>query len=99
MELRIKRFGWVKLFFCSFLKFLGFCTLIIGETASAYGGGAPEYSNKFISTFIWLDKLGLSARNGIDLIVRQSFFKGYYALLYNDYSPAPVRYNTFFKII
>lgn len=61
-----------------------------GETSTAYGGGAPDYSNRFVSTFMWLDKLGLAAKNGLDLVVRQSFFKGYYALLYDDYDPAPV---------
>lgn len=61
-----------------------------GETSSAYGGGAPGYSNRFISTFIWLDKLGLAAQNGIDLVIRQSFFNGYYALIDDDYNPAPV---------
>lgn len=62
---------------------------VIGETSSAYGGGAPDYSNKFISTFIWLDKLGLAAQNGLEVVIRQSFYNGYYALLYKDYTPAP----------
>ncbi|KAI7815516.1 heparanase-like [Rhyzopertha dominica] len=61
----------------------------LGETSSAYGGGAPGYSNRFISSFIWLDKLGLAAKNGISLVIRQSFFKGYYALIDDNYNPNP----------
>lgn len=62
-----------------------------GETSSAYGGGAPNLSNAFIGSFIWVDKLGLSAKMGIKVVVRQSIFKGYYALLDDDYNPNPVR--------
>ena len=38
----------------------------------------------------WLDKLGVAARMGIDVVVRQSFFRGHYALLDNDMQPRPV---------
>lgn len=61
----------------------------LGESSSAYGGGSAKYSDKFAATFIWLDKLGLAAKNGIDLIVRQSLFKGHYALLDENYDPNP----------
>ncbi|XP_018563738.1 heparanase-like isoform X2 [Anoplophora glabripennis] len=61
----------------------------LGETSSAYGGGAPNLSNTFIGTFMWVDKLGLSAKMGINVVVRQSIFKGYYALLDDDYNPNP----------
>ncbi|KAI4463073.1 heparanase [Holotrichia oblita] len=66
------------------------CTsLILAETSDAYGGGAPGYSNRYIGTFIWLDKLGISAKMGLDVVVRQTLFKGFYALIDNNYDPTP----------
>jgi len=38
----------------------------------------------------WLDKLGVAARMGIDVVARQSFFHGHYALLDDDMHPRPV---------
>ena len=48
----------------------------LGETSSAYGGGAPGVSNKFTSTFLWLDKLGVAGAEGVTLLARQDFFGG-----------------------
>jgi len=39
----------------------------------------------------WLDKLGVAARMGIDVVVRQSFFRGNYALIDKYMHPRPVR--------
>ncbi|XP_066488393.1 heparanase-like [Tiliqua scincoides] len=62
----------------------------LGETASAYGGGAPQLSDTYISGFMWLDKLGLSARLGIDVVLRQAFFgAGSYHLVDADFEPLP----------
>ncbi|KAF5285296.1 hypothetical protein FQA39_LY04395 [Lamprigera yunnana] len=61
----------------------------LGETSSAYGGGVPNCSNSFVSTFIWLDKLGVAARNGLDVVVRQSFFGGNYSLVSKNLDPLP----------
>lgn len=47
-------------------------------------------SNRFIGTFLWLDKLGLGATLGIDVIIRQTIFHDNYALIDNDYIPNPV---------
>ena len=51
-------------------------TLWLGETSSAYDGGAPGLSNEFTSTFVWLDKLGLAGALGVNLLARQDFFGG-----------------------
>ena len=63
---------------------------MLGETAAAYGGGAPGLNNRYIGTFIWLDKLGLAAKKGIKIVIRQSIFKGFYALINDNYDPVPV---------
>ncbi|CAH1168035.1 unnamed protein product [Phyllotreta striolata] len=61
----------------------------LGETSSAYGGGAPELSDRFTSVFMWLDKLGLAAKLGVELVMRQSIFHGNYSLLDDFYNPNP----------
>uniref|UniRef100_A0A1Y1N3N1 Heparanase n=1 Tax=Photinus pyralis TaxID=7054 RepID=A0A1Y1N3N1_PHOPY len=61
----------------------------LGETSSAYGGGAPGLSNSFVATFMWLDKLGIAARNGLDVVVRQTLFGSNYSLLDENLQPLP----------
>lgn len=61
-----------------------------GETGSAYGGGAAGLSDRYVAGFLWLDKLGLTARLGIDVVVRQSLFGGNYGLLDQAVEPLPV---------
>ncbi|KAG8504328.1 Heparanase [Galemys pyrenaicus] len=62
----------------------------LGETSSAYGGGAPLLSNTFAAGFMWLDKLGLSARMGIEVVMRQVFFgAGNYHLVDKNFKPLP----------
>ncbi|KAL1132763.1 hypothetical protein AAG570_010715 [Ranatra chinensis] len=53
----------------------------LGETGSAYGGGVANLSDAFVSSLLWTDKLGLAAREGISLIIRQSLYRNHYALL------------------
>ena len=43
----------------------------LGETASAYDGGAPGLSNSYAAIFGWVDKLGLSARSGLRRVMHQ----------------------------
>ncbi|XP_044189075.1 heparanase [Thunnus albacares] len=62
----------------------------LGETSSAYGGGAERLSNTFVAGFMWLDKLGLAARLGIDVVMRQSLIgNGRYNLVDNQLEPLP----------
>ncbi|XP_004629331.1 heparanase [Octodon degus] len=62
----------------------------LGETSSAYGGGAPLLSNTFAAGFMWLDKLGLSAQMGIDVVMRQALFgAGNYHLVDQNFRPLP----------
>uniref|UniRef100_A0A2K6MGM1 Heparanase n=1 Tax=Rhinopithecus bieti TaxID=61621 RepID=A0A2K6MGM1_RHIBE len=62
----------------------------LGETSSAYGGGAPLLSDTFAAGFMWLDKLGLSAQMGIQVVMRQVFFgAGNYHLVDENFDPLP----------
>lgn len=61
----------------------------LSETSSAYGGGAPELSDRFVAGFLWLDKLGYSASAGLNVVTRQSLFGGYYAMVSPDLTPNP----------
>lgn len=53
----------------------------LGETASFYDGGIPHASNRYTTGFLWLDKLGQAAARGYDVVARQSFNGGNYALV------------------
>ncbi|KAK5900260.1 hypothetical protein CgunFtcFv8_025231 [Champsocephalus gunnari] len=62
----------------------------LGETSSAFGGGAAGLSDTFAAGFMWLDKLGLSALLGLDLVMRQVFIgSGSYHLLDQNLDPLP----------
>ncbi|XP_066488388.1 heparanase-like [Tiliqua scincoides] len=62
----------------------------LGETSSAHGGGTPGLSNAYIAGFMWLDKLGQSARLGIDVVMRQVLFgAGSYQLVDYNFEPLP----------
>src|SRR5262245_11314759 len=53
----------------------------LGETGSAQCGGEPGVSDAFAATFWWLDELGLLARRGHRIVVRQSLTGSTYGLL------------------
>lgn len=59
------------------------------ETSTAYGGGAPELSDRFVAGFLWLDKLGYSASAGLNVVTRQSLFGGNYAMISPNLMPNP----------
>ncbi|KAK7080635.1 hypothetical protein SK128_002593 [Halocaridina rubra] len=59
------------------------------ETSSAFGGGAEGLSNRYVAGFLWLDKLGLAASLGVDMVARQTLFGKRYALIDYDYTPLP----------
>ncbi|KAK3595343.1 hypothetical protein CHS0354_004499 [Potamilus streckersoni] len=71
-------------------KWAPYTQVWLGETSSASGGGAKGLSDTYIAGFMWLDKLGVAAKYGIDVVLRQSFYSGHYSLLdHNDCSPNP----------
>ena len=45
--------------------------LWIGESADANHGGYEGRTDRFVSSFLWLDKLGQAARKGVKLVARQ----------------------------
>uniref|UniRef100_A0A8C7U1N1 Heparanase n=1 Tax=Oncorhynchus mykiss TaxID=8022 RepID=A0A8C7U1N1_ONCMY len=62
----------------------------LGETSSAYGGGAKGLSDTFVAGFMWLDKLGLGAKLGLDVLIRQVLFgSGTYHLVDENLDPLP----------
>ncbi|XP_051537656.1 heparanase isoform X1 [Myxocyprinus asiaticus] len=62
----------------------------LGETSSAYGGGAIGLSDTFVAGFMWLDKLGLGAKLGLDVIIRQVLIgSGTYHLVDDNLDPLP----------
>ena len=63
--------------------------LWLGETSSAWGGGAAGLSDSYAAAFTYLDKLGLAGVYCNQVVMRQSILSGKYALLNNDFSPRP----------
>ncbi|XP_022802636.1 heparanase-like [Stylophora pistillata] len=61
-----------------------------GETASVSGGGAAGISGRFVAGFLWLNKLGMAAQHGYEVVLRQTMFQGYYSLVgLEDMEPNP----------
>ncbi|XP_068217663.1 heparanase-like [Palaemon carinicauda] len=59
------------------------------ETSSAYGGGAKNLSNRYADGFLWMDKLGISAQMGVDVVARQTLIYDSYALIDEYITPEP----------
>ena len=54
-----------------------------------FSAGAHNLSDRYVSGFLWLDKLGTAALNGYGVVLRQSFYHGCYALIGEDLRPNP----------
>ena len=63
--------------------------LWLGETASAQCGGEPKVSSEFISSFWWLDQLGILAQKKHEVVIRHNLIGADYALLNDDFTPRP----------
>ncbi len=53
----------------------------LGESGSAFGGGAPNISDRYVAGFLFLDKLGMGAKMGLDVVIRQTYYGGNYTML------------------
>ena len=73
-----------------------FIELWLGETSSAYDGGVRGVSNSYIAGFMWLDKLGVAARLKHKVVVRQTFYGGWYSLINREtLDPFPDYWSAF----
>lgn len=67
----------------------------LGETGNAQAGGEPGVSNTYVSGLWWLDQLGLMARRGHKVVVRQTLVGSDYGLLnYETLAPNPDYWNS-----
>ena len=67
----------------------GAIDLWLGESADSNQAGTPGVTNSYASGFLWLDKLGIVARNRFQMIFRQDFYGGSYSLLTPSLYPTP----------
>jgi heparanase len=56
----------------------------LGETGNAQCGGEPGVSDRFVGSLWWVDELGLSARHGQGVVVRQTLSGSNYGLLEDE---------------
>ncbi|ELT88779.1 hypothetical protein CAPTEDRAFT_185929 [Capitella teleta] len=61
----------------------------IGETSDSWHSGTAGVSDRFISGFLWLDKLGIAAKMGVGVVMRQTFYGHQYSLISLDLNPNP----------
>lgn len=67
----------------------------LGETGHALYGGERGVSDRYIAGLWWLDQLGLMARSGVRVVMRQSLLGGDYALLDTEtLAPRPDYWNS-----
>jgi heparanase 1 len=63
--------------------------LWLGAASDAFNGGTPNVSDRFVSGFYWLELLGLAARRGISVVVRQNLALTNDSLLDVNLDPNP----------
>jgi heparanase 1 len=64
--------------------------LWMGETGPAQSGGTPGVTDRFASSFWWLDELGTLATTGHSVVVRQTLYgKGYPLVDRQSFEPRP----------
>ncbi|XP_066535915.1 inactive heparanase-2 [Hoplias malabaricus] len=62
----------------------------LGGVGPAWAGGINNLSDTFAAGFLWLNTLGISALQGIDVVLRHSFFDyGYSHLVDQYFNPLP----------
>ncbi|XP_064454812.1 heparanase-like isoform X2 [Ornithodoros turicata] len=61
----------------------------ITEEASAAGDGLLAVSDSYASALLWLDTLGMAARLGVDIVIRQALLGSSNRLLTSDFRPLP----------
>lgn len=67
----------------------------LGETGNAQCGGAPGLSDRYLAGLWWLDQLGLMARCGQQVVVRQTLTGSDYGLLDEEtLAPRPDYWNS-----
>jgi heparanase 1 len=69
-------------------------TLWLGETGNAQNGGEPGVSDIYIGGLWWLDQLGLMARRGHEVVVRQTLCGSNYGMLDDELVPRPDYWNS-----
>ncbi|KAK7093351.1 heparanase-like [Littorina saxatilis] len=61
----------------------------LSETGSAGAGGVEGMTDRFLSGFLWLDKLGVCAAKGIQVVMRHVFYGKHYGILDSNLDPNP----------
>ncbi|XP_034159065.2 inactive heparanase-2 isoform X1 [Pangasianodon hypophthalmus] len=62
----------------------------LGGVGPAWAGGISNLSDTFAAGLLWLNTLGISAMQGIDVVLRHSFFDyGYSHLVDQQFNPLP----------
>ncbi|XP_074531139.1 inactive heparanase-2 [Halichoeres trimaculatus] len=62
----------------------------LGGLGPAWAGGTSNISDTYAAGFLWMNTLGLAALQGIDVVLRHSFFgHGYTRLVDQQFNPLP----------
>ncbi|KAJ8418131.1 hypothetical protein AAFF_G00138400 [Aldrovandia affinis] len=66
----------------------------LGGVGPAWAGGTNNLSDTYAAGFLWLNTLGMAAMQGIDVVLRHSFFDyGYNHLVDQSFNPLPVAFG------